>query len=558
MGINQTENVKADTTTPTEQDSNANNSNSSTDLGIRNNKLNANDGGDKNDSSHSQAVASKTNTATKATETAKTSSAERNQANNSENESAVKKTKATNKVNKKTRSSKAKTRSRKVRLTGRKVAVKKLRSEISQLSPADQAKLLGASFREEAPSTRTLRGTATETVSDWQGLVNALNNQNDGTIILGGDITVTKFRIATFDTHKTNDGSANAMATVNAPKLDKMVFTNQAYNTDTHQYKDVSSVTYTLNSDGTKYVATSLTIDGQTYTDANSISSKLHSVNSNAVMEFDVSQVQTSWMPSTDSWSQGKDRRANTDASNFTPGSGTGTSLAQSQYTNPDGDQRSKSPEALAGNSRARANINLTGTTAASIFGNNIGWINVFGNFYGATTASPLTFKQNSDISHLTQEQFRQLIDVTDLGANGWNGTNINPNAPQVLAYEPGTDTSKKFAMIWAPNGQPSTATVANGVRGTVRILFNDGTYLDVPATINVEADSNADKPDSDKTSFNQKISYQYNGQEVSSYVIPDIAKGSSLSADKLAGYINNNLPANYNCRWLYIPRRWN
>lgn len=28
MGINQTENVKADTTTPTEQDSNANNSNS--------------------------------------------------------------------------------------------------------------------------------------------------------------------------------------------------------------------------------------------------------------------------------------------------------------------------------------------------------------------------------------------------------------------------------------------------------------------------------------------------------------------------------------------------
>lgn len=84
--------------------------------------------------------------------------------------------------------------------------------------------------------------------------------------------------------------------------------------------------------------------------------------------------------------------------------------------------------------------------------------------------------------------------------------------------------------MTWAPNGMPSTATVATGVRGTVRILFNDGTYLDVPATINVVADPDSGKPDTDKTSFNQKISYQYNGQEVSSYVIPDIAKGSSLS----------------------------
>ena len=44
--------------------------------------------------------------------------------------------------------------------------------------------------------------------------------------------------------------------------------------------------------------------------------------------------------------------------------SGTGTSFANSQYGDPNGDQRSKSPEQLAGNSRARANINLSGDAA--------------------------------------------------------------------------------------------------------------------------------------------------------------------------------------------------
>ncbi|WP_304678167.1 pectate lyase-like adhesive domain-containing protein [uncultured Limosilactobacillus sp.] len=37
---------------------------------------------------------------------------------------------------------------------------------------------------------KTLRGTQTEEVSDWQGLVNALNNANTGTIKLTSDITV--------------------------------------------------------------------------------------------------------------------------------------------------------------------------------------------------------------------------------------------------------------------------------------------------------------------------------------------------------------------------------
>lgn len=116
----------------------------------------------------------------------------------------------------------------------------------------------------------------------------------------------------------------------------------------------------------------------------------------------------------------------------------------------------------------------------------------VYFNFWGATTGQTLTFKQNQDISNLNQAQYRQLINVTDLGANGWNGKNVDPSTPQEAAYTPGTDATKTFSMAWAPNGQPSTATVADGVKGTVRINFNDGTYLDVPATINV-VKNNAD-----------------------------------------------------------------
>ena len=126
-------------------------------------------------------------------------------------------------------------------------------------------------------------------------------------------------------------------------------------------------------------------------------------------------------------------------------------------------------------------------------------------NFWGATTDQTLTFNQNQDISNLSQAQYRQLINVTDLGANGWNGTNVDPSTQQAAAYTPGTnvdpstphytpgtDHTKTFSMAWAPNGKPSTATVADGVKGTVRINFNDGTYLDVPATINV-VKNNAD-----------------------------------------------------------------
>ncbi|OUN46072.1 hypothetical protein B5G22_08315, partial [Limosilactobacillus reuteri] len=125
--------------------------------------------------------------------------------------------------------------------------------------------------------------------------------------------------------------------------------------------------------------------------------------------------------------------------------------------------------------------------------------VQAYFNFWGAIPGQTLTFKQNQDISNLNQDQYRQLINVTDLGAKGWNGTNVDPSTQQADAYTPGTDAytpgtdpNKTFSMAWAPNGQPSTATVADGVKGTVRINFNDGTYLDVPATINV-VKNNAD-----------------------------------------------------------------
>ncbi|ADQ59748.1 MAG: Rib/alpha-like domain-containing protein [Lactobacillus amylovorus] len=192
--------------------------------------------------------------------------------------------------------------------------------------------------------------------------ITGVKHDDDNNIWVYGQNTQSSFRIGTFDTHKTNDGSANAMEIVAAPKLDLIKFTNQAYNKDTHQYKDVSSVTYTLNPDKTQYVATLVTINGQTFTGNAITRDLLCQVKSSAVLSFDVDQVQTSWMPASDQWAQGKDRRANTDASNFA--SGTGTSLANSQYGDPNGDQRSKSPEQLAGNSRARANINLSGDAA--------------------------------------------------------------------------------------------------------------------------------------------------------------------------------------------------
>lgn len=227
-------------------------------------------------------------------------------------------------------------------------------------------------------------------------------NHNHVTVYYGQTTAI--YTIGTYDTHKTSDGSA----TVAVPKVTEIEFQNN----DEH-WNVVNSVTYKLSADGTKYVAST------PITDADGHAIEL--LNGHAAPEsFDASDITTAWL-----------RKPNTNVTNFN--GKTSTSLANDQYTNSNGDQRIGAGDDLPGNSKVRANITLKGTAATML--PEVGWINVFGNIYGATKDSALTFKQNSDISGLSQDQYRQLVNVTDLGKAGWNGTNINPNAPQVLAY---------------------------------------------------------------------------------------------------------------------------
>ena len=331
------------------------------------------------------------------------------------------------------------------------------------------------------------------------------------TEIIYGTNTTTSYTIGTYTAHKTTDGSVE---NIPVPAITEITFKNED-----SEWNATDWVTYKL--------------EGNTYKITEKHGNPTLNNGASAPESFSANDVTTKWM---------ENGEPNTNVANY--GDKTGSSLA-SQQTNSSTDQRTGEGDNLPGNSKTRATIHLTGT-AKEIFGSDPNWINVFGNIYGATTGATETYKQGQDISGISQDAFRKLINVTDLGQAGWNGQNINPNAPQVLAYIEGTDNSRQFAMTWAPNGMPSTRDIQNNVTGTVRISFNDGTYLDVKANINVVADSNTDKPDDQKTSFSQRISYQFNGQEVASHTIADIAKGSSLTADQLKSAIDGNLPNNY------------
>nr|WP_258545986.1 Rib/alpha-like domain-containing protein [Lactobacillus gasseri] len=354
--------------------------------------------------------------------------------------------------------------------------------------------------------------------------VSGKNNQPDTTVyvpvtvgtpgdteIIYGTNTTTSYTIGTYTAHKTTDGSVE---NIPVPAITEITFKNED-----SEWNATDWVTYKL--------------EGNTYKITEKHGNPTLNNGASAPESFSANDVTTKWM---------ENREPNTNVTNY--GDKTGSSLA-SQQTNPRTDQRTSEGDDLPGNSKTRATIHLTGT-AKEIFGSGLNWINVFGNIYGATTGTTETYKQGQDISGISQDAFRKLINVADLGQAGWNGQNINPNAPQVLAYVEGTDNSRQFAMTWAPNGMPSTKDIQNNVAGTVRISFNDGTYLDVKANINVVADSNTDKPDDQKTSFSQRISYQFKGQEVASHTIADIAKGSSLTADQLKSAIDGNLPNNY------------
>ncbi len=72
-----------------------------------------------------------------------------------------------------------------------------VKANVGSANEQKLASLYGTSFVQTQPvanaqtAQRTLRGTQTETVTDWQGLVSALNNANTGTININADIVVT-------------------------------------------------------------------------------------------------------------------------------------------------------------------------------------------------------------------------------------------------------------------------------------------------------------------------------------------------------------------------------
>lgn len=321
--------------------------------------------------------------------------------------------------------------------------------------------------------------------------------------------------------HKTNDGSEHDPATNKPAAIQSISYTKYISGDPVPK-----TFTYELSADGKTY---NLVAGGNLAKGAD---------DKYVPASFSADQIKTAWK---------EGYKANSDVTNF-PTSGTGTSLAKDQLANPYTEQKTKENDNLPGNSKARILITY-GDQVMSIFGvhnDPDNWCNAYGNYYGAKTGTALTFKQGQDISNLTQDQYRQLIDVTDLGKNGWNGQNINPNAPQILAYLPGTGPSKEFTMTWAPDKMASTATVRDNVEGTVRIHFNDGTYLDIVAHINVVKDIDAGKPDNQKSGFTQKIVYTYNNKEVAYTEIDNINKGSDVSADKLKNAIDTNVPKDY------------
>lgn len=327
-----------------------------------------------------------------------------------------------------------------------------------------------------------------------------------------GDQTMTSFTAPVASVHKT---SVDFTPSVNDSAISTIKFYSDWNGTgnSASDYKKIT--TYKLSTDGKNYVNEK---------DAND--------------KFAASAFTYSWITNLPGVSA-----PNTNVSNFANGSADTLYQLANGQVNPA--EQTTTGESLPGNSKWRYNFKINDADVVSKLGLGVNaynnWLNNYFNFYGATTGSTLNFKQNSNISDLTQEQYRTLINVNSLGREGWNGQNTNSNAPEVLAYIPGTDNSKLFSMSWAPNEMPSTKEVANNVPGTVRIMFNDGTYLDVKANINVEKDGNSGKPDDQNTSFNQQVSYQYDGKEVAAYTIGNIAKGSSLSAEQLKNIINSN-----------------
>lgn len=310
--------------------------------------------------------------------------------------------------------------------------------------PTDTSQADSASIQTVSNQTVSLSSSANSSSA-----VSLTSNADDQADDDGEYFSTTTFNPTVTNVHKTSDSYV--------PDINKSGFTTIVtglFDFNTGNYRN--STTYKLNADGTEFVNT---------TDSSN--------------SFPASAIKYSWVDG------------------YTPNTNFGTDTATTPAYLADGSinpAETRDGELYGQRvtfSKYRIKWMVTDLIIAQKFGDAypVGYsdrTNVYFNFYGAQANQPLNFKQNSDISNLTQAQYRQLVDVTDLGANGWNGQDVDAQTPQVAAYTPGNDDRKTFTMVWAPNGQPTTATIADGVKGTVRINFNDGTYLDVPVTINV------------------------------------------------------------------------
>lgn len=97
----------------------------------------------------------------------------------------------------------------------------------------------------------------------------------------------------------------------------------------------------------------------------------------------------------------------------YTPNTNFGDQTETVKAKNPDGSfnsaEQTGEGDNLPGNSKYRVNVTISDPQIASTLGLGFrsysSWNNVYFNFYGAKSDHVLTFKQNSDISNLTQEQ---------------------------------------------------------------------------------------------------------------------------------------------------------
>ena len=261
-----------------------------------------------------------------------------------------------------------------------------------------------------------------------------------------GNQSMTSFITPTISVHRTTDGHE---LDPNIAKIQQIVYRTD-WDGKGSAASDYKTVT-TYNLQGDKYV------NAQDPSDS-----------------FDANVIKYSWVPAGNG--------ILIPNSNWDIANGTGDILYDP--ANPNSKEQTSSGESLRGNSKWRVNYSFDDSDLFGYIGLSTqdSWMNTYFNFYGSTTNQPLTFKQNQNISNLSQDQFKTLINVNSL-ENGWGGTNSSDSAQA-------NDYAKTFTMTWAENGQPSTKNIANGVKGTVRINFSDGTYLDVPATINVEGDT--------------------------------------------------------------------